>query len=265
MIALGFAYPIRRGLAAGLLVLASITGLAHPLLAADLAVQSTDATLGETPQIQLSLSLQLRDGESLSAMQLDLCFDARQLVFTGVDQGPAVGQTGKQISYALLSPDRVRILAYGINQISLASGVIAFPSFRLASQAGAGTTPVKIENLVACSAQTTLVPVTSQDGCVTISVPGTVSGLAASRAYPNPFRPYTGQVRIFFAPLTTEARIRIFKLSGELLAEIRNSGGGLAVWDGKNAGGHDLASGVYFYVITNPAGEKKSGKIVIIR
>jgi hypothetical protein len=42
-------------------------------------------------------------------------------------------------------------------------------------------------------------------------------------------------------------------------------GSGKAVWDTTNDSNQAVANGVYLYVVTNPQGEKKTGKVAIIR
>ena len=83
--------------------------------------------------------------------------------------------------------------------------------------------------------------------------------------YPNPFRPGVGHTRITFAALTQEATIRIFTLTGELVMKQDVSGQYSRDWDVKNMNGEQLARGIYIWVVTNPAGEKRIGKIAIIR
>ena len=86
------------------------------------------------------------------------------------------------------------------------------------------------------------------------------------KVYPNPFRPSEGHTRIVFDKLTPDARIRIFALSGELVA---NSGGlrgeEMWVWDAKNREERKLARGIYIYLVTNSQGEKKIGKIAVVK
>ena len=40
---------------------------------------------------------------------------------------------------------------------------------------------------------------------------------------------------------------------------------GIFLWDAKNSSGDKAASGVYLYLITDPAGNKKTGKFAVIR
>ncbi|MEW6679903.1 MAG: hypothetical protein AB1297_02620, partial [bacterium] len=94
--------------------------------------------------------------------------------------------------------------------------------------------------------------------------------------YPNPFRFYSpyNHTKIKFGhpseeekKLTKEATIRIYNIAGELLKTImvNPSDGGYKEWDVRNEAFEPLASGIYIYLITNPAGEKITGKIGIIK
>jgi len=83
--------------------------------------------------------------------------------------------------------------------------------------------------------------------------------------YPNPFRPALGHTRIIFAALTEQATIRIFNIAGQLVKKQDVSGQYSWDWDGKNMDGKKVARGIYIWVVTNPAGEKRTGKIAIIK
>ena len=69
--------------------------------------------------------------------------------------------------------------------------------------------------------------------------------------YPNPFNPFT-KMR-FVLPEATQAQVAVYNTSGQLvrtLLESRVSAGyGEVEWDGRNAAGHDVASGVYLAVL----------------
>ncbi len=85
--------------------------------------------------------------------------------------------------------------------------------------------------------------------------------------YPNPFRPkeaHDGCIK--FINLTSQARVRIYNVVGDLIwtREIENSGGSIQ-WYGDNNSGRPVASGVYVYIVTNPDGEEAVGKISVIR
>lgn len=92
-----------------------------------------------------------------------------------------------------------------------------------------------------------------------------VANLESLIVYPNPFRPGVGHTKITFAGLTLKATIRIFTLAGELVKKQDVSGQYSWDWNVKNTDGGELARGIYIWVVTNPAGEKRIGKIAIIK
>ncbi|MBU2573062.1 MAG: hypothetical protein KKH28_03175, partial [Elusimicrobia bacterium] len=102
------------------------------------------------------------------------------------------------------------------------------------------------------------------------------SSLTDVRAYPNPYKPGSGGdfdqsvfgEGIVFEGLTARAKIRIFNIAGALVAELNDDDGdGRCLWNARSKTGSRVASGLYFYVATNPAnsGDKKTGKITIIK
>ena len=59
----------------------------------------------------------------------------------------------------------------------------------------------------------------------------------------------------------------MFDLSGTMWldANVDESFNGKYFWNGRNSSGDSAGSGMYYYVITNDAGEKNKGKMTIIR
>jgi hypothetical protein len=114
-----------------------------------------------------------------------------------------------------------------------------------------------------------------------IAAAGTALGIALSGAaahgalatnlenvivYPNPFQPGAGHTAIVFNNLTENAKIRVYKMTGELVADTDViTVDGTAAWDATNKDGDALASGLYLYLVTNDAGQKKTGKLAILR
>ena len=82
--------------------------------------------------------------------------------------------------------------------------------------------------------------------------------------YPNPFRSGKGHTQIVFDRLTSDATIRIFDLSGEEIYREDVSWETNWAWNMKNKRGEAVARGIYVYLVTNSAGEKKIGKIAVI-
>ncbi|HCJ67013.1 MAG TPA: hypothetical protein DHV62_06735, partial [Elusimicrobia bacterium] len=82
-------------------------------------------------------------------------------------------------------------------------------------------------------------------------------------AYPVPCG--QGCSRIIFRRLTSEAKIKIYTITAELVRELVNYGGDdTEEWDLKNESGENVASGIYIYLISDNTGSKK-GKIAIIK
>lgn len=79
--------------------------------------------------------------------------------------------------------------------------------------------------------------------------------------YPNPFNPgrYANHTKIIFKGWNGYAKIRIYKLNGELIEEME--GNDIKEWVPSS----DIASGVYIYVIDVQDGQKSAGKLAIIR
>ncbi|MBD3271217.1 MAG: S8 family serine peptidase [Elusimicrobia bacterium] len=84
--------------------------------------------------------------------------------------------------------------------------------------------------------------------------------------YPNPIRPTTngGVNQVTFANLTSDARLKIYTLSGRKVREISGLSD-LYEWDLTNACGESVQSGVYFYLVSDAAGHEKKGKFAVIR
>ena len=88
--------------------------------------------------------------------------------------------------------------------------------------------------------------------------------------FPNPYKPGSGgsfdASGVTFGGLTAGAKIKIFTISGQPVRELEETDNdGIFLWDAKNNSGENAASGVYFYLITDPAGNKKTGKFAVVR
>lgn len=91
--------------------------------------------------------------------------------------------------------------------------------------------------------------------------------LETAHAFPTPFRPSRGHDRITFRGLTTNAVIRVYSLSGQLVRTLSKADGAtqdLSWHPVTDAQGRTVASGVYVYVVEGDSG-RKTGKLMIIR
>jgi hypothetical protein len=84
--------------------------------------------------------------------------------------------------------------------------------------------------------------------------------------YPNPFNPET-QIR-YDLPVSGNVRLTIYNVLGQkvkvLADETQDAGYKSVIWDGKDAGGRDVASGIYFYKIEAQSFEKTK-KMVLLK
>ncbi len=101
---------------------------------------------------------------------------------------------------------------------------------------------------------------------------GTIPGAHAAadlgqlNVYPNPVKRPLGHNTLTFDNITSQLRIRIYSASGRLVRDIDLAGAGNAYqWDLRNNSNQEVASGVYIYMVSNDAGEKRTGKIAVIR
>ncbi|MDH5768317.1 MAG: Ig-like domain-containing protein [Nitrospirota bacterium] len=96
--------------------------------------------------------------------------------------------------------------------------------------------------------------------------------LADSYAYPVPYKPNDGLSTtgdetsgITFTNLSSDAEIKIYTITGELVKKLVHKTGFVKEWyPVENEKGEKVVSGVYIYYITNK-NQHKSGKLVIIR
>ncbi len=89
-------------------------------------------------------------------------------------------------------------------------------------------------------------------------------GLGNLIVYPNPFNLSKGHTQINFDALTSNARIRIFTLTGRMLKEEEVNWQYSWTWDVRNIEREELARGIYVWVVTDNAGGRRIGKIAII-
>lgn len=113
-------------------------------------------------------------------------------------------------------------------------------------------------------------------GGATSVVNQAATNLSNVKVYPNPYKPGSGSKYdnsqegegIIFENLTSDTKVRVFNIAGELVAEFEDrDGDGRYLWDTKDIRGNKVGSGVYIYVIVNinDNSQKAKGRVVIIR
>jgi len=84
------------------------------------------------------------------------------------------------------------------------------------------------------------------------------------KIFPNPFRPSRHNF-MQFANMPSGARVRLFTMLGELVAEFSADYSGNALWDGKNKYGSKVASGVFIVLIEGDGVGKHITKLAVER
>ncbi|MSR84749.1 MAG: hypothetical protein EXS58_17845 [Candidatus Latescibacteria bacterium] len=92
----------------------------------------------------------------------------------------------------------------------------------------------------------------------------TTPGGSSLSVYPNPLVLRAGAA-LRFAGLPLGASLRIFSLTGQLVAQLDGlPGQGTLTWQGQNQAGILVGSGIYFFVATDEAGHSTRGKFAVV-
>ncbi len=95
-----------------------------------------------------------------------------------------------------------------------------------------------------------------------VSAPADLTSITVG---PNPLRPLLNPGQVFtFRNLPAGARVRVFTYIGEKLADVASDASGLASWDGRNAHGSFVGSGVYVAVVEG-SGTKRTMRLAVER
>ncbi|MDD5688424.1 MAG: carbohydrate-binding protein [Elusimicrobia bacterium] len=93
--------------------------------------------------------------------------------------------------------------------------------------------------------------------------------LSNIKIYPNPYNPDTaiqGKLKIINLPMNSI--MRLYSVAGRLARELKEidfGNLGWLEWDGKNDDGDKVGRGIYIYQVEDAAGNKKTGKIGLIK
>jgi hypothetical protein len=140
--------------------------LAVAASAAELSVSNAVLT---TPNQPVTVNVTLASaGASLAGVQFDLQYDAEALNVT-VAAGPSSGAAGKNVNAHALQAGHQRVLIVGMNQTTIADGVVATLQVSLKSSAPAGKTfPISITAPAGTTAKAQPVSVSGSSGTVQV-------------------------------------------------------------------------------------------------
>ena len=230
--------------------------------AAGLALGSAQAPAGS--DAALSATFTASPDIGVSGFQFDLILPA-SVSYDSTTLGPVSIAASKQLSD---NPAIPRVLIIGLNQTVISTGAAATVYLHIAADTPTGPITIPLANLVATDPNGNAVLFNGVNGSITVSGSITVTGPVSEfspRLYPNPWRSDKDSgIPITFDQLVGDTTIKIFTVSGHLVQTLTTSGASIP-WDRTNKSGDTVASGFYFYVITNDQGQKTTGKFVIIK
>ena len=229
------------------------------------SAQVTPAAVGE----QIVFNVDIVSQQPIDAYQFTLAFDPMALRYVSSTNGDYL--TDAFVAPTQVDANQVTLVAVLLSGGNTGEGSLAAITFEVLSQQASPLTLSEV-----------LLPVTT-GGLAELQVIHSTTSTALSDAgrteqettvlpnYPNPFNPETWIPYHLAEP--AEVTLSIYSMQGALVRELalgyQEAGAyqhrsRAAYWDGKNALGETVASGVYFYTFT--AGDfSATGKMVIMK
>ncbi len=131
-----------------------------------LALGSASAFLGNT--VTVPLTFDARGCDDVSGLQWDLTFAATDFSAATFAIGQSATAAEKMLACNAITPTQVRCLIIGINQTTIASGVIANLTVTLTGTTQT-TAPLVLSGFVATSGGASAVPLTGTNGAITVT------------------------------------------------------------------------------------------------
>ena len=112
------------------------------------------------------------------------------------------------------------------------------------------------------------------DGLNTLHIGRTLkpeTDLESLKIYPNPYNPdlEPNPAQILNSPSDILPRgqnhCRVYDSAGALVIELKENRLSRFEWDGRNAAGSNCSSGIYYVVVTDEKGNRRSGKLALVR
>ena len=105
--------------------------------------------LPRATDVAVPVSLASQGGVEVTGLNFELTFDASRLTVASVSLGSAAALAGKSLSWNLVSPNRIRVIIFGVNQTAIPDSGVAVVTFNVPSGAPAGTSALTLSNVVA--------------------------------------------------------------------------------------------------------------------
>lgn len=144
-----------------------------------LSLSSGSAVAGQTVSLDLSLTAPASGGPA--ALEWTYSYPAATFSSVTVVAGPAAVAAGKSVSCGG-SSGSYTCMVFGLNSITLSSGVVATATFTVSPTAAGTSSPIQILSATGVTLSSTPVGVAATGGQVSIASPYAVTGLTCSPA-----------------------------------------------------------------------------------
>lgn len=214
------------------------------------------------PDGQFAIPLTLEAAGPIAAFQATLMFDPA-VVRMGAPYLVSGGANAFIESHIV--DGALRIVAYTLTPgQGIGRGTVALIPVALLN-GDASSAAVTLSSVIVVNPYTAQLPVEITVGAIKVSALPTAFGLKNNR--PNPFNPST--TISYDVPQQAHIRLTVYNLLGQevvtLVNEVKTAGHYNTVWNGTNARGLGIASGVYLYRITSSTGYTESKRMTLLK
>jgi len=212
------------------------------LTPSDVILSGTEISAGHGDNFDVTLNLS--NVNNVRALQAGLSFDKDLLEVVSVIAGAAVKDM--ELVYNADSETGILRLAVAGTQVLSSDGEMAIVTFRTRKKVkGDHTTLLKVDAFMANEKD-----LTDLAKAIPIKITGAPTTYALAQNYPNPFNSTT-RIRYQIADDNASVILEIFDITGRLITTLVNAvqeaGIYEVAWDGTNANGASVSSGIYFY------------------
>ena len=152
----------------GILLLACVA-MTSPCGAATLSLGQQSGMPGDT-DVSVPVSLCSAPGEEVAGAQFDIVFDDTILSLPDVVAGPAASDAVKYVYSSEFEPGMVRVIVMGLNQTTIADGVVARALFTVADEAPVGAQYLSLTRVLLSDPYGLAVPSESVSGSVYVGL-----------------------------------------------------------------------------------------------
>jgi len=140
----------------------------NQLEAATFTVGSSSGLPGQT-DVLIPIDLNSGSGEEVAAFNFDLNFDTLRLSFKAVTLGQVAIDAEKMLAHSTPSPNRVRVIVYGLNQNVIADGTVLNFTFDILSASPCGDAQLNITNVAIADPNANSIPATIVPGKIFVN------------------------------------------------------------------------------------------------